>query len=55
MGLGEEVAQDSCFNQIIEEAESYSDENDLWKHSADFGRFVIDLLSQYDDINYKGV
>lgn len=54
MGLGEDVARDSCFNQIMGEAESYKDENDLWNSSADFGRFVIELLQQYDDLKFQG-
>lgn len=54
MGLGEDVARDSCFNQIMEEAESYKDENDLWNSSADFGRFVIELLQQYDGLKFQG-
>tara|TARA_Y100000310_G_C20304211_1_gene633202 strand:- start:367 stop:552 length:186 start_codon:yes stop_codon:yes gene_type:complete len=54
MGIGEDVAEDSCFRTIVEEAESYKDENDLWKNSADFGRFVIDTLTQDVGIDYKG-
>ena len=53
MNIGKQVAEYALLQEIIEQAQSYKNSNELWNDCKNFGQFVIERLQEFTELEFE--